>query len=279
MVHSERHTTRGSAGELSYLEWQGPAEAPPILYLHPVNTAAAVWTAVAERLDGIRPAFAVDYRAHGGSEAAGPYLPADYAADALAVLDARGVDKAHVVCGSIGGAVATELAAASPDRVASIVAFGATLRVGWDEPALDATEHDLRALGVREWFVRHGAGILGPAGRPEAARELVELASGGRDGDRDVDTVVEVLRTTFGLADSRPAGEAVARRVARPPARVFVGTHDPTCPVEMAAELAGILGGDLHTMTDIGHLPMLEDPVATAAAVAHFHAGLVEGVR
>ncbi|MGD9986223.1 alpha/beta fold hydrolase [Pseudonocardia sp.] len=271
MPHAERHTTPGKAGELSYLAWPGDPGATPILYLHPVNTAAAVWSAVAGELGDARAAIAVDYRAHGYSAPGGPYLPADYASDALAVLDAVGLERAHVVCGSIGGAVATELALAAPGRVASVAAFGATLRVGWDEATIDDTERDLRALGVREWFRRHGAGILGPASRPGAAAELVELAAGGPDGDRPLDTVVEVLRTTFVVADSRPAGAALAARAERVPARVFVGTHDPTCPEAMAHELAAAFGGDVRTMTGIGHLPMLEDPAGTAAGIRDFH--------
>lgn len=277
MPHGERRSTKGEAGTLSYLAWPGPDPITPILYLHPVNTAAAVWTWVADELGEDRSAFAVDYRAHGRSAAGGPYHPADYAADALAVLDAEAVARAHVVCGSIGGAVAVELAVAAPDRVASIAAFGATLRVGWAEPLLDETEEDLRALGVREWFVRHGGEILGPATRPDAADRLVELASTGRDGDRDLDTVVEVLRTTFGRADSRPAAARLG--ASRPPARVFVGTHDPTCPPAMAQELAGALGAEVHTVTDIGHLPMLEDPAGSAALIRAFHTGLAGDAR
>lgn len=269
MPHGERRSTRGGAGTLSYLAWPGPDSTTPILYLHPVNTAAAVWTWVADELGEDRGAFAVDYRAHGRSAAGGPYHPADYAADALAVLDAEAVARAHVVCGSIGGAVAVELAVAAPDRVASIAAFGATLRVGWAEPLLDETEEDLRALGVREWFVRHGGEILGPATRPDAADRLVELASTGREGDRDLDTVVEVLRTTFGRADSRPAAARLG--TPRPPARVFVGTHDPTCPPAMAEELAGALDAEVRTITDIGHLPMLEDPAGSADLLRAFH--------
>ncbi|WP_432851258.1 alpha/beta fold hydrolase [Amycolatopsis sp. CA-161197] len=261
MSHPRRRTTTGPAGELSYLAW--PGSGTPVLYLHPVNTAAEVWSDVAAELPG--PAVAVDYRAHGGSAAAGPYFPADYAADALAVLDAEGIGRAHVACGSIGGAVAVELAATAPQRVASIAAFGATLRLGWDSATLDETEADLRGLGVREWFVRHGGEILGPGSRPDAADRLVELASAGRE----LDVVVEVLRTTFGLADSRPAAAKV--EPAAPPALVVVGTHDPTCPDAMAQELAGYLHTQVHTLVDLGHLPMLEAPAVTAAAIRAFH--------
>lgn len=234
MSRAERRSTHGPAGELSYLVWPSSSTATPILYLHPVNTAASVWEAVADELDTDRRAVAVDYRAHGRSAAGGPYHPADYAADALAVLDACGIERAHVVCGSIGGAVAAELTAAAPGRVASIAAFGATLALGWPTETLDEVERDLRALGVREWFVRHGAEILGPAARAEAEAELVSVAVAGRTGDRDLDTVVEVLRTTFGLADSRRVAAAIADP---PPTRVVVGSHDPHLP---AGDGAGV---------------------------------------
>jgi 3-oxoadipate enol-lactonase len=143
MPHAERLATQGKAGELSYLSWPGPSTVTPILYLHPVNTAAAIWSAVAAEVGAGRPALAVDYRAHGGSEAGGPYHPVDYAMDALAVLDAAEVARAHVVCGSIGGAVATELALAAPERVAGIAAFGATLGLFWDTAALTEMERSL----------------------------------------------------------------------------------------------------------------------------------------
>lgn len=273
----ERRSAQGKAGELSYLSWLGPQNRTPILFLHPVNTAGAIWSLVAEALLAQEPGYgrvavAVDYRAHGRSEAGGPFFPADYAEDALAVLDACGIERAHVVSGSIGGAVAAELAAAAPERVASIAAFGATLGLFWDMDALAEMEQSLRALGVREWFVQHGGGILGPASRTDAGSRLTELATLGRDGDRDLDTVVELTLTTFGLADGRPAADTVIGRAERLPARVFVGTHDPTCPPAMARDLAAALGGDLRILDDIGHLPMLEDPAGTAAGIREFHA-------
>ncbi|WP_226351685.1 alpha/beta fold hydrolase [Pseudonocardia sp. ICBG601] len=272
MPYGERRYTRGPVGEVSYLLWAGDRTRTAVLYLHPVNTAAAVWRATVDVSEVGPVRVAVDYRAHGRSEEGGSYLPADYARDALAAIDAEGLDRVHVVCGSIGGAVAVELAAAVPGRVASIVAFGATLHLGWSDDVLDDTEKDLRALGVRGWFDAHGAEILGPAARADAAAELTGLAAGGRDGDRNLDTVVTVLRTTFGAADARATAAGLTDR---PPARVVVGTHDPTCPPEMARELAAALGGDrgvvdVETVPDIGHLPMLEDPRGVAESVRRF---------
>jgi len=47
----------------------------------------------------------------------GPYAMADYAADAIALLDAVGWDRCRVVGISFGGMVAQELAVTVPDRI------------------------------------------------------------------------------------------------------------------------------------------------------------------
>ncbi|WP_214369527.1 alpha/beta fold hydrolase [Pseudonocardia sp. H11422] len=272
MPEPTRGFADGPAGALSYLSWAGPPGVTPILFLHPVNTAAAIWTDVAGILSQHRPAIAVDYRGHGGSAAGGPYSPADYAADALAVLDHLLVPSAHVVSGSIGGAVAVELAAANAERVASILPFGATLRIGLAAAELATMAVDMRAVGVEAWFSEHASGILGPASRPDAAARLVQLAGG-----RDVDVVVEITEATFGAADSRAAARIIA--ASPPPSQVYVGTDDPTCPPEMARELADHLRATVRSIPDIGHLPMLEDPVGTAREVRLFLDGLDHGHR
>jgi pimeloyl-ACP methyl ester carboxylesterase len=51
----------------------------------------------------------------------GPYTVRALAEDALAVLDAAGIDNAHVVGASLGGMVAQELALAAPERVDRLV--------------------------------------------------------------------------------------------------------------------------------------------------------------
>jgi len=59
----------------------------------------------------------------------GPYTMEQMAADAIAVLDDAGVDKAHVLGISMGGAIAQHVALKVPERVRSLV-----LAATWSQP-------------------------------------------------------------------------------------------------------------------------------------------------
>lgn len=249
MTTPRRLTVDGPAGAVSALAWDGPGAEVPVLLLHPVNTAAPVWNEVAPALG--RRALAVDYRGHGRSDPGPSYLPVDFAADAIAALDHVGWDRVHLAGGSIGGAVAVEITASIPERVASVGCFGAALRIGLTEAELAPLLTDLLAGGPAEWFAANGADIVGPAAAPGVVERLVALNEG-----RAPEVVATIVRTTFSAADARPA----ASRLPRVPALVAVGTHDTTCPLSKATELAGVLNTEVVTLPGIGHLPMLEAP-------------------
>jgi pimeloyl-ACP methyl ester carboxylesterase len=59
-------------------------------------------------------------------DAAVPYTPSDMAADAVAVLDAAGVDRAHVMGVSMGGMIVQTMAIEHPDRLLSITSVMST---------------------------------------------------------------------------------------------------------------------------------------------------------
>jgi pimeloyl-ACP methyl ester carboxylesterase len=254
-----RRATTGPAGELSYLVWDGPPEATPLVLLHPVNSAAAIWDATARLLAVDRAIYAVDYRAHGNSAQGGPYLPSDYAADALAMMAAEGIGAAHVAGGSIGGAVSVELATLARGRVISIALFGAAVHIGVSDDQMTDMATGLRELGVAAWFAKHGGDIIGELSRPGVVEQLTELASTGRE----VEMVIDIIRGTFQLADSRAVTVALMQGGAIP-ALVVTGTEDPTCPPAMARELAGYFGTSAVLLDGIGHLPMIETPQLTA---------------
>ena len=96
----------------------------PMLLIHGAHIADALQPLVAEpaleRFQRIR----YHRRGLGGSTRpveAGPTSIAVQAEDAVGLLDHVGVDRAHVVGHSLGGAIALELAARHPTRVAALV--------------------------------------------------------------------------------------------------------------------------------------------------------------
>ncbi|MFG1800962.1 alpha/beta fold hydrolase [Micromonospora carbonacea] len=104
----------------------GPADGEPVLLLHGFPQHSGEWDEVTPALhaDGLRT-YALDQR--GYSPDARPaeveaYRIPELVADAAAVLDALGVDAAHVVGHDWGAIVAWGLAAAHPDRVRTLTA-------------------------------------------------------------------------------------------------------------------------------------------------------------
>lgn len=100
----------------------GPPDAPAVLLLHGFPQTSHCWRRVVPQLAGYR-CIAPDQR--GYSPGARPlevdaYRVPELTADALALLDALGVERAHVVGHDWGGAVAWQLGARHPDRVATL---------------------------------------------------------------------------------------------------------------------------------------------------------------
>ncbi|PFG39626.1 pimeloyl-ACP methyl ester carboxylesterase [Georgenia soli] len=105
---------------------EGPVDGGTVLLLHGFPQDGSCWDEVVPALqgEGLRT-LAPDQR--GYSPGARPPERAAYrleflVADAVAVLDAAGVGRAHVVGHDWGGGVAWALAAEHPDRVASLTA-------------------------------------------------------------------------------------------------------------------------------------------------------------
>jgi pimeloyl-ACP methyl ester carboxylesterase len=105
---------------LHVLDWGGGGL--PLLLLPGMGQSAHVFRALVPELGAEVRCVAVTPRAHGESDTpeTGYTLPR-FAADARAVMDALAIGRAAVVAHSLGGAVATRLAADHPERVSAIV--------------------------------------------------------------------------------------------------------------------------------------------------------------
>lgn len=122
---SDGYVTVGGL-RLHYLEWPqrgGVAGAPPLLLLHGLASAAAIWELLAPTLAGERRVVALDQRGHGLSDKPNDgYDFATIIADDIAAADALSLGPRFAVAGHSWGAnVALELAARHPDRVDALL--------------------------------------------------------------------------------------------------------------------------------------------------------------
>ena len=112
-----------------------------------------------------------------------PYTLVDMTQDVVALLDHLGISRAHVVGASLGGMIAQILAAAEPDRVASLGVIMSTtgkplsalpawrvIRLAFDSPAKDAPAEEKLAFEVRNIAVFNGPNFLPPEAELRQAR-------------------------------------------------------------------------------------------------------------
>jgi pimeloyl-ACP methyl ester carboxylesterase len=106
-------TTDGA--EIHY-EVAGAGE--PVLFLHGLGSSTLDWELQVAAFSGHYQTIAIDLRGSGESrdlrKASGPFSVAEFADDALAVLDHLGATPAHVVGLSLGGVVAFQMAVTRP---------------------------------------------------------------------------------------------------------------------------------------------------------------------
>jgi pimeloyl-ACP methyl ester carboxylesterase len=113
MIATERITTR--------VLLSGPDDGVPVLFLHGNSSSATWWEQTMLALPAGFRGIAPDQRGFGDADA-GQKIDAtrgagDWADDAVALLDALGIDRAHLVGNSLGGVVVWRLLADAPQSL------------------------------------------------------------------------------------------------------------------------------------------------------------------
>jgi 3-oxoadipate enol-lactonase len=104
------------------IAWESIGSGEPVLMIHGLGYARWGWEPVAAPLAERFRLLLFDNRGVGESDVPpGPYTIRELAEDALGVLDAAGLERAHVVGTSLGGMVAQELALGWPERACRLV--------------------------------------------------------------------------------------------------------------------------------------------------------------
>jgi 3-oxoadipate enol-lactonase len=128
--------------------WDEQGQGEPVLLIMGLGWASPMWHRSRPLLAERYRTIALDNRGVGRSDVpAGPYSIGLMASDAAAVLDAAGVESAHVYGVSMGGMIAQEFALQYPGRVRSLV-LGCTAAGG--PTALRAEPEVLEVLTRRD---------------------------------------------------------------------------------------------------------------------------------
>jgi pimeloyl-ACP methyl ester carboxylesterase/predicted glycosyltransferase len=220
------------------------------------------------------------------------YAEAEFAQDAIDVMDACGVDRAIVVALSRGAQRGMLLATEHPDRVAGMVFIGPMAPLSRlhslptrlmfhplgkalvQKPPL--TTRGLGKFNVTYWrgngygdFVEWWAKRMLP--EPHSTKQIEDAVAWSHDTDGP--TLAASLLGSL-AAVGRRAQIALARRV-RCPVLVIHGTDDEVTPYADGKALAQITGGRLETVESAGHLPHARKPVQVNLAIREF----VDGSR
>jgi lipase len=120
VTREARGIVSGAGVDLAFGYW--PGRGAPVVALHGLTASYVSFIGIAERLSGRRPLFALDLRGRGDSgKPAGPYGMEQHARDVATAMRAMDLDEAIIVGHSMGGFVATALAAMEPALVSGLI--------------------------------------------------------------------------------------------------------------------------------------------------------------
>ncbi len=270
--------------EATYAEVRGAriryvekGEGPAVVMIHGFASGLHTWAKIIPELEGDHHVLALDLKGFGWSDRPeGDYSPAEQARIVLALMDARGIERAAIVGHSYGASVALALALEAPERVERIALY-------------DAWVYDAQ---LPTFFYMSRAGGVGEA--------LFALYYDQRPEDRMAlafydPTIIEQDFVDHAIAQlERPGTKAAALAAVRamryeePEARygeivqpvlLLWGEEDIVTPLHYAHRLYEQLPhAELRTYPECGHFPMIEAANPSTDALVAFLRPRVEEV-
>jgi 3-oxoadipate enol-lactonase len=233
-------------------------------------TSTGWWRTVPVLREAGLRVLAFDNRGVGRSERPpGPYTVVEMAGDAVSVLDAAGVEAAHVYGISLGGMIAQEMALRHPERVRALV-LGATTAGGDDfVPADEDVNAFVRLRG--QMTAEHAVWASVPINYAQRTRR-----EGGDLIARDIEQRLRYpIENEFYMAQLAAAqGHAAGVAGIRAPTLVVHGTEDVLIPPANGERLAAAIpGAELALWPEAAHLYFTDEPRADRG-VAAFLSGL-----
>src|SRR5882757_4679331 len=240
------------------------SDAPWLIFSNSLATNLAMWDDQARELKSTFRVLRYDQRGHGTTDApAGRYGFEQLIADAVALMDALAIKKAHFAGLSMGGATALGFAQKHPDRLDKVIVCDSpcqstpTSSQQWEERIVIAQKQGMEPLvepTVGRWFP------------PEVMQAKAP----------HVDKVRAMVRTTpvngfigcaAALADHNYA--AAVGTVTRP-VLFMAGEKDGVTPTAMRKLSAALPGSRYVELPGAGHISNMDQPQGFTWAVADF---------
>jgi len=220
-----------------------------------------------------------DGRGNGRSDRpqdAAAYAEAEFAADALAVLDATETDSAMVVAWSVGAQRALLLAADQPARVSGIVFIGPAVSIGAQLSRAEAMaafeephpSYDGWFKYNRNYWMEDYEGFLSffmaqVFNDPHSTKQIEDSVGWARE------TSPETLIAATNPGLDEPSLRELIERI-HCPALVIHGTADAIRSPESGAALADLMGATLVSLEGAGHGPQARQPVKVNVLIRDF---------
>jgi pimeloyl-ACP methyl ester carboxylesterase len=250
-----------------------------ILLLHGLGATKGSFLPTVAALAGSFRTIALDLPGFGDSfkPLGAPYHPPFFARAVVELMDALGLGRAHVIGNSMGGRVALELGLRYPERVGRLVLLAPSLAWRRERPWAPLVRMMSPELGLVQITPRWVVEAIVHRIIPVAASSWVRAG---------VDEFLRAYLTPRG----RVAFYAAARQIyleephgskgfwtrlagLEPPALFVWGKHDGLVPIAFAAHVKSTLPSAHHLELDCGHVPQIERPAETHAAVVAFLGG------
>ena len=253
------------------LHWEASGAGEPVLLIQGLGWSGAMWFRLVPVLEPRFRVIRYDARGIGRSDVPpGPYSIPLMASDAAAVLDAAGVDCAHVFGCSLGGVVAQEFALSYPDRVASLIlccTHPAGAEAVWpDQRVMDMLT--ARTTLSQEEAIRAATPVAYAPGTPA---ERIE---------EDIKVRLDIPTSGEGYSNQLAAGLGYPGTFSRlhqisVPTLIVHGDGDQMVPVANADILQGAIS-DARTriIVGAGHVLMTDHPEALSTAMLEFLEGV-----
>ncbi|MDF7776124.1 alpha/beta hydrolase [Sphingomonas sp. AOB5] len=254
------------------IHWDSQGEGPPVLLIMGHLYSSKMWYPLLPELTKTHRAIWFDNRGTGESDTTSGVTVEQLTADALAVLDAAGVDKAHVYGVSMGGGIAAEFAMRYPERTLSVTLGCTMLKTeGIAFAGAQKLIYNLPRWLVRAMFKRTKPENYGTNAPRDAALHDIKILG------QDRFTMKGVREQAKAIAAYATTRERAVATITMP-VLVLHGDEDTAVPVEKGRELHALLPHSKYVeFKGAGHNYLVANNAGSTTAFLDFIDGVDRG--